>query len=208
MIRSKRMAVLGGVVGLAGLAGLAGVPGAQATVVPGSVTIDAAPAVVARGETFDVTFSWDHELGHCNTYGATLTVGDLLDPVAQTVNDYDAATLDCPGPNTRTESLTIPGDAPTGPSTLTVNVAEFTAGGGFDDTADQPILIVGACPSGGSWVMEPALGADDPYDKNADGLICTKLVEGKGNSANSQRGGGTADDVGHIDGHNHKDNNG
>ena len=204
MTAHKKPLLLLGV--LTGVISVLALPSAQATVIAGSVTIDSAPTIVPRGSTFDVTFSWNH--AHCNGYGSTLTVGSLATPIAQTTANYSAGSLSCPGPNTRTESLTIPANAPTGTTQLTVNVAEFVAGNGFDDETSQAIYIAaGACPpEEDGWFYEPALSAADPYDKNGDGLICTKLVGGKGNSLNSQRDGGSAGDVGHLDGHNHKDN--
>lgn len=197
----RRVIVL---IGLVALLASVGAFNAQATVT--AVSIDDAPTVVTRGETFDVTFTWNHAAGHCNTYGSTVTLGSLATPLDQAQENYAAATLDCPGPNTRTAQLTVPSDAPFGVQPLTVNVAEFTAGNGFDQTDTTSVYIAGGnCPDG--WEFQGSTGANDPYDTNGDGLICTKDVSGAGNSANSQRKGGAAADSGHIDGHNHKDNN-
>lgn len=59
-----------------------------------------------------------------------------------------------------------------------------------------------SCPEG--WTLQ-AVPPGDPYDKNDNGVICTKDIpgEGEGNSANSQRGDGQTGF--HVDGHNHKD---
>jgi hypothetical protein len=53
---------------------------------------------------------------------------------------------------------------------------------------------VGACPQGGGWTLQPA-APGNPYDKNGDGFICTKVIPGAGN-------GNTGS------GANNKDNNG
>jgi hypothetical protein len=60
-----------------------------------------------------------------------------------------------------------------------------------------------SCPPGG---VEQDVPAGDIFDKNGDGVICTKDIPGagEGNSANSQRG--TGQNGFHTDGHNHKDN--
>lgn len=59
------------------------------------------------------------------------------------------------------------------------------------------------CPPG--WGFQFALGASDPYDNNGDGLICTKDIPGSGNGNSGQRA--ESEEVGHVPGHNHKDNN-
>lgn len=58
------------------------------------------------------------------------------------------------------------------------------------------------CPEG--WFLQ-AVPSGDLFDKNDNGLVCTKNIpgDGDGNSANSQRGDGQTGF--HVDGHNHKD---
>lgn len=57
------------------------------------------------------------------------------------------------------------------------------------------------CPLG--WFVQRALGPDDPFDKNDNGIICTKDIPGEGNGNSGQREG--TEEVGHVPGHNHKD---
>jgi len=61
----------------------------------------------------------------------------------------------------------------------------------------------GTCPEG--WSEYAALGPDDPFDTNGDGIICIKELPNANGLGNSGQRAGT-EDVGHVPGHNHKDN--
>ena len=58
-----------------------------------------------------------------------------------------------------------------------------------------------ACPEG--WTTQGALGPNDPFDQNGNGIICTKDIPGEGSGNSSRRAG--SEEVGHVPGHNHKD---
>lgn len=57
------------------------------------------------------------------------------------------------------------------------------------------------CPPG--WSLGPAQGPTDPFDKNGNGVICEKDIPGEGLGNSGQRQG--AEEVGHVPGHNEKD---
>lgn len=68
-------------------------------------------------------------------------------------------------------------------------------------------IVAGFCPggNGAGWFFQRALSEDDPFDKNQDGWICTQINNGQGEGNSANRKG--AEEEGHVDGHNHKDNN-
>jgi len=141
-----------------------------------------------------------------SSYGSTLTsaggpVGSFLtlDPTGSPVN----------GPLSYSYDLTVdvPGDAAVGSYPVTVNAA-FAASGcisGSKNASATLHVLAGMCPAGGDWFLQKALGPDDPFDKNGDGWICSKPIPGMGEGNSANRSG--AVDEGHLDGHNHKDNN-
>jgi len=106
-----------------------------------------------------------------------------------------------------TLDIEVPGDAIPGLYPLQVTAHFWIDPCENGDRSDFTTLTVlaGNCPSGGSWDIQPALGPNDVYDMNGDGFICTKILPGSGEGNSANRNG--AADAGHVDGHNHKDNN-
>jgi hypothetical protein len=142
------------------------------------------------------------------------------------VSSYASSLTSAGGPSGSTHTLTPSGSPVNGPLSYNYTLDIFVPDG--SDTGTYPVIvgasfaasgctsgsknanatlhvIAGNCPAGGNWSLQEALGPDDPFDKNGDGHICTKDIPGKGEGNSANRKG--ASDVGHLDGHNHKDNN-
>lgn len=195
-------------------------PVANATV--NSLTIDAptTQTAVVPGGTVDIAITWT-ETHICGPYRSHITIGDPSNPVAQQTFDYlpgvDIPSHPAGGCNSSATSrshsfvhtMTVPAGTAYGLYDLRVFTEEnFFGSWCCGQTAVQAQVIqvlAGSCPPDDpSWFLEP-VGPDGMFDKNGDGYICTKNVEGQGNSANTNRGPGQTGY--HVDGHNHKDNN-
>lgn len=200
------------IVALGALCTLIGVAPATATHAT-SVTVDQASVVIPAGATATATGEVNAECGpgFGNAYGWTIEASGA--PAGTTATFDPASSPGGPGNDLTsfTLDLDVPDGTPAGtyPIDVTVtfdddlNNCGFNAGDTRTDTFDL-IVLAGDCPKGGDWSLQQ-VGDGDIFDANGDGFICTKLVQGKGNSANSQRGGGQTGT--HADGHNHKDNN-
>jgi hypothetical protein len=173
-----------------------------------SASVNPASIFALPGETVQYSGSVDAstECSSFTSYATSLSVAGepagALTTFTPTGSNTDDST-----PYGYTLDIEVPIDAPTGTYPLGVTVDFFGTPCETGQTTVYTSLIVlaGRCPSGGNWFLTPALDPNDVFDMNGDGFICTKEIpgEGKGNSANREGGA----DVGHVDGHNHKDNN-
>jgi hypothetical protein len=167
-----------------------------------SVTISPPVVTVAAGATavYSGNVNADTDCGINQSYGWNLSASQgALSITSQAVNAADVTPY----------MLVVPVAASTAPGTYPVTVtADWVAGPGCIDgdngVATASLVVVKGCNEADGWFPEstPALAI---FDKNGDGWICTKFVNGQGNSANTQRPPGQTGY--HVDGHNHKDNN-
>lgn len=173
-----------------------------------SVSVNPASIIALPGETVQFSGSVDAstDCSSFTSYATSLSVSGEP-PGSLTTFTPTGSNTDDPTPYGYTLDIEVPADTATGTYPIVVTAAFF---GTACDEGQTPvytslIILAGSCPAGGSWFLQPALGVDDVFDMNGDGYICTKDIpgQGAGNSANRR---GSAD-VGHVDGHNHKDNN-
>ncbi len=160
---------------------------------PTSLTV-----VGAAPTSVDITF--DVSVSHTNAYCATVEVVGV-----NTVSEQ-LGTLTGGGTTQHTVTVPIPDGTPVGVYDAKVRVDEFDCLFGFyqEDVEVGVVFVVQGCNTDDGWFLESVV-ADDLFDKNGDGWICTKTVNGQGNSENTQRKPGQTGF--HVDGHNHKDNN-
>jgi methionine-rich copper-binding protein CopC len=172
---------------------------AQASVTAVNIVSPTTPTVFGAAPTsVDITF--DVSVSHTNPYCATVEV------VGVNVVEEGLGTLTGDTTTQHTVTVPIPAGTPPGAYDARVRVDEFSCTGGFSqtDTEEDVVLLVQGCNTDDGWFLE-AETDNGLFDRNEDGWICTKEVNGKGNSANTQRNPGQTGF--HVDGHNHKDNN-
>jgi hypothetical protein len=173
-----------------------------------SVTFTPATVFALPGETAEYGGAVD-AFSSCSSFTSYATslalagepVGSIVTFTPTGSNTNDAT------PYGYTLDIEVPGDADAGtyPLGVTVSFTGTPCGDGQTTEYASLIVLAGNCPMGGDWYLQPALGPNDVYDMNGDGYICSKDNPGKGKGNSANRKG--AADVGHVDGHNHKDNN-
>ncbi len=172
---------------------------AEASVTAVNIVSPTSPTVVGAAPTsVDITF--DVSVSHTNPYCATVEV------VGVNVVSQGVGTLTGGSTTQHTVTVPIPDGTPVGSYDAQVRVDEFDCLAGFSQTDVEVGVVVVAqgCNTDDGWFLE-SVGPDGMFDKNGDGWICMKLVNGQGNSENTQRNPGQTGF--HADGHNHKDNN-
>jgi len=173
-----------------------------------SVTIGPDPVLVVAGGTASFSGTVDGTAGFSDNYATSSTISG--EPAGSTISLSTSGTPQgAAQPYAYTLDIGVPAGAAPGSYTITITTC-FTHDFFTDDLCRSAsatlFVLAGACPTGDSWSVQQALGSADPFDKNGDGWICTKNIpnaNGEGNSANRNGAAG----VGHVDGHNHKDNN-
>jgi hypothetical protein len=166
-----------------------------------SITVNESNVTVAPGHTASYTgivnntsdspeclYGWTMSLTGAPT-GSTVTFTPASEPFGTAQGDH-GYTLDIQVPAGTVGGvypLTITATWDGGSSTCSLNPPSRAVNTNLT-------VKVGACPQGGGWSLQPA-GSGNPYDKNADGWICSKQIPGNGigNTGNGQ---------------NNKDNNG
>jgi len=173
-----------------------------------SLTVTPSNIYAFPGETvqYSGTVGTTSDCSGLSTYGTTLSVSGEPTGAATTFTPTGSNEGDS-SPYGYTLDIEVPTDAAPGTYPLQVT-AYFSFYGncdGYRYAYTTLSVLAGNCPSGGNWDIQPALGPNDVFDMNGDGFICTKILPGSGEGNSANRNG--AADVGHVDGHNHKDNN-